>query len=293
MKSTQEMKSTTHAVTVDTSACHSKDDKKKNNKGKKNTKNDNKDAIKSRLSILPWKQTSSAKQLSDKSGASDETIKNVKDNSGKELNKITVKLTSTTTNKTSMKRFSKEKTDKNHRRFNSSIGCGLDLQTLSREVQANTRMGGNSGEHVWGDNSADHNQGDKVKFCRVILPEGSTTVVSAKPGQTIANVLDKLCAKRSISIVSVDAFVVRISSLETPLTPLDVNHDISTLESTEVVIKRRQGETTKPESSKRRRRSSLFGRFWSAEISKRGRSSGSAGLEMNEDIRPLVDANDL
>jgi hypothetical protein len=47
-----------------------------------------------------------------------------------------------------------------------------------------------------------------VKFCRVILPDGSTTVVCAKPGQNVRTVLGRLCEKRSLSIAAVDVFLL-------------------------------------------------------------------------------------
>ncbi|XP_021378648.1 regulator of G-protein signaling 12-like isoform X2 [Mizuhopecten yessoensis] len=74
---------------------------------------------------------------------------------------------------------------------------------------------------------------DSVKFCRVILPDGSTTVVCAKPGQRIRSVLGKLCDKRSLSIAAVDVFLLGSDK------PLDLSEDISTLGSREVMIERR------------------------------------------------------
>lgn len=45
------------------------------------------------------------------------------------------------------------------------------------------------------------------KFCRIILPDGSSTVVCAKPGQSTHSVLSKLCEKRNFSVTSVDVFL--------------------------------------------------------------------------------------
>lgn len=47
-----------------------------------------------------------------------------------------------------------------------------------------------------------------MKFCRVILPDGSTTVVCTKPGQNIRTVLGRLCEKRGLSIAAVDVFLL-------------------------------------------------------------------------------------
>ena len=40
------------------------------------------------------------------------------------------------------------------------------------------------------------------------MPDGSTTVVCAKPGQTSRSVLGKLCEKRSVSLASMDVFLL-------------------------------------------------------------------------------------
>ncbi|VDI53898.1 regulator of G-protein signaling [Mytilus galloprovincialis] len=77
------------------------------------------------------------------------------------------------------------------------------------------------------------NDEQNFKFCRVIMPDGSTTVVCARPGQTIRTVLGKLCDKRSLSIAGVDVFLLGSDK------PLDLSEDISTLGSKEVMIERR------------------------------------------------------
>lgn len=49
---------------------------------------------------------------------------------------------------------------------------------------------------------------ENLKFCRVILPDGSTTVVYAKQGQTIRHVLSALCEKRNMSVAAIDVFLL-------------------------------------------------------------------------------------
>jgi len=49
---------------------------------------------------------------------------------------------------------------------------------------------------------------DQPRFCRVIMPDGSTTVVGTKQGQTINYILGKLCEKRGLSIATVDVFLL-------------------------------------------------------------------------------------
>lgn len=41
---------------------------------------------------------------------------------------------------------------------------------------------------------------ENQKFCRVILPDKSTTVIYAKPGQTVKDSLAKLCDRRNINM---------------------------------------------------------------------------------------------
>ncbi|KAL4231489.1 termination of G-protein coupled receptor signaling pathway [Mactra antiquata] len=74
---------------------------------------------------------------------------------------------------------------------------------------------------------------EQPRFCRVIMPDGSTTVVGTKQGQTINYILGKLCEKRGFNIASVDVFLLGNEK------PLNLNEDISTLGSKEVTIERR------------------------------------------------------
>ncbi|XP_045189698.2 regulator of G-protein signaling 12-like isoform X2 [Mercenaria mercenaria] len=74
---------------------------------------------------------------------------------------------------------------------------------------------------------------EQPRFCRVIMPDGSTTVVGTRQGQTINYILGKLCEKRGLSVASVDVFLLGSEK------PLNLNDDISTLGSKEVTIERR------------------------------------------------------
>jgi len=59
---------------------------------------------------------------------------------------------------------------------------------------------------------------EQPRFCRVIMPDGSTAVVGTKQGQTISYVLGKLCERRGLSIASVDVFLLgseKVSHLKT------------------------------------------------------------------------------
>ena len=47
-----------------------------------------------------------------------------------------------------------------------------------------------------------------TKFCRALLPDGSTTVIFARPGPTIYNALSKLCERRNMLLQSMDVSYV-------------------------------------------------------------------------------------
>ncbi|XP_069139918.1 regulator of G-protein signaling 14-like [Argopecten irradians] len=174
-----------------------KEEKKKAAKNK-----DSEDKEKRRRSLLPWRQKSSKNSLKSTSDS------DLKKNGGK-TNSSTTKESEVNNNTTSTQK-------------KSAPGPGIDLSTIRKEVQASTK-----------ECKEDQETDDNFKFCRVILPDGSTTVVCAKPGQRIRSVLGKLCDKRSLSIAAVDVFLLGSDK------PLDLSEDISTLGSREVMIERR------------------------------------------------------
>ncbi|KAK7494735.1 hypothetical protein BaRGS_00014133 [Batillaria attramentaria] len=149
---------------------------------------------KRRRSILPWRQNKKS------------SVKTSSDSALKGLGKI------------------KEKDDKKEKEVNNNLkkapGPGIDLSTMRKEVFNPKEV----------DKPVANEQ---FKFCRVVMPDGSTTVVCTRPGQSIRTVLGKLCDKRGISIASVEVFLLGSEK------PLDLGEDISTLGSKEVVIERR------------------------------------------------------
>ncbi|KAH9503248.1 hypothetical protein Btru_068556 [Bulinus truncatus] len=172
---------------------------KKKVKGKENDD-------KRRRSILPWKH---GKKSSKMTTDSDQKRNGKKDTNNTNLNSSSAG-TSTATTVTHSNGLATLK---------KAPGPGIDLSTMRKEVF-------NAKEHP--SSSETH-----FKFCRIVMPDGSTTVVCAKPGQTSRSVLSKLCEKRSLSIASVDVFLLGSDK------PLDLNEDISTLGSKEIVIERR------------------------------------------------------
>ncbi len=63
-------------------------------------------------------------------------------------------------------------------------------------------------DEISDDSSSHSGSGRENKFCRVILPDGSTTVVYAKQGQTIKQVLHKQCERRNMTMAAMDVFHV-------------------------------------------------------------------------------------
>ncbi|XP_055901258.1 regulator of G-protein signaling loco-like isoform X2 [Biomphalaria glabrata] len=185
------------------------------NPGENSTESDGKKKVKGkenddkrRRSILPWKNSKKSSKASSQTEQKGQGKKE-KEASKPQLNVSMASLPSTSTVTNS----------NGNNNLKKAPGPGIDLSTMRKEVFNAKESCGNTETHF--------------KFCRIVMPDGSTTVVCAKPGQTCRSVLSKLCEKRSISIASVDVFLLGSDK------PLDLNEDISTLGSKEIVIERR------------------------------------------------------
>eukprot|EP00058_Branchiostoma_floridae_P023563 XP_002609053.1 hypothetical protein BRAFLDRAFT_84869 [Branchiostoma floridae] len=71
------------------------------------------------------------------------------------------------------------------------------------------------------------------KFCRVLLPDGSSTVIYAKPGQTIRSALSKLCERRQLPMAAVEVYHLADDK------PVDLEQDVSILGSKEIRVEQR------------------------------------------------------
>ncbi|XP_019644398.1 PREDICTED: regulator of G-protein signaling loco-like isoform X2 [Branchiostoma belcheri] len=71
------------------------------------------------------------------------------------------------------------------------------------------------------------------KFCRVLLPDGSSTVIYAKPGQTIRSALSKLCERRQLPMAAVEVYHLADDK------PVDLEQDVSVLGSKEIRVEQR------------------------------------------------------
>ncbi|KAK3595317.1 hypothetical protein CHS0354_004469 [Potamilus streckersoni] len=179
-------------------------DSKKKSKGK-----ENEDKEKRRRSLLPWRQKTSKSGVKTSSDAETKKSK-AKENEKEKDKRAELNNKKSTSATTALPTVTPD----------SVPSVSGSLITTKKEVQANR-------------NEEPIPDAEQPKFCRVILPDGSTTVVCAKAGQTINNVLGKLCEKRSISIASVDIFLLGSDK------PLNLSEDISVLCSKEVIIEKR------------------------------------------------------
>ena len=60
--------------------------------------------------------------------------------------------------------------------------------------------------HVLQDNAQE--QSKEQKFCRVLLPDGSTTVLDGGAGEKLSAVLGKLCERRNLVPSQLDVCVI-------------------------------------------------------------------------------------
>ena len=105
--------------------------------------------------------------------------------------------------------------------FSLSVSL-LDDMPVWNQVESPTKLccwryfGRHSGRHCgryyWrhcGFNCAVQNSGciPELRFCRVVMPDLSTTVVSTGTNSAIRSVIGNLCEKRSMSIASVEIFL--------------------------------------------------------------------------------------
>ncbi|XP_052261018.1 uncharacterized protein LOC127865158 isoform X8 [Dreissena polymorpha] len=169
------------------------EDKKKGHKGSKENEESKE---KRRHSLLPWSRLSKL---------------------------IESKKTSKGDNETKTQKSSKETKDANMNNLPLTSNAPTTIETVaSKRDQAQIELPDTIEEEP-----------EQPRFCRVIMPDGSTTVVGTKQGQTISYILGKLCEKRGLSIASVDVFLLGSDK------PLNLTEDISLLGSKEVTIEER------------------------------------------------------
>ncbi|KAL3863633.1 hypothetical protein ACJMK2_005383 [Sinanodonta woodiana] len=176
-------------------------EKKEKDSKKKSTGKENEEKEKRRRSLLSWKAIKNSMKSS--SDAESKKFKGKEKNTEREVKNVTKKLTSNLTADVT-----------------SNPASGVCTSTTKKEVKAN---------RIW---EPVKGKAKKPKFCRVIFPDGSTTILRTKAGQTINKVLGKICEKRNISIATVDIFLLGSDK------PLNLSEDISVLGSKEVIIEK-------------------------------------------------------
>ncbi|XP_064600347.1 regulator of G-protein signaling loco-like [Liolophura sinensis] len=163
-------------------------------KDDKKAKKSGEPEVKRRKSLLPWVKNKGAKQNAK--------LKKNKEN--------------------------KEKEENNNNSHKKPGFATVDLSLMSKEVAQTV-------ENIPSDirENEDEVHSGNYKFCRIILPDGSSTVVCAKPGQSTHSVLSKLCEKRNFSVASLDVFLAGSDKA------LDLNNDISSLGSKDIILEKR------------------------------------------------------
>ncbi|KAK3710769.1 hypothetical protein QZH41_016752, partial [Actinostola sp. cb2023] len=79
-------------------------------------------------------------------------------------------------------------------------------------------------------------ESEVFQFCRVILPDHSSTIMTAKQGQTLRQALTQLYERRHMSFVAADVF---ISGSERPLQTKELDADMSSMAGKEINLEHR------------------------------------------------------
>ncbi|XP_077992023.1 regulator of G-protein signaling 12-like isoform X2 [Glandiceps talaboti] len=192
-----------------------KEDKKKKEKEKKKEKSMSGDSSidttddgeKRRKSILPWNRSKSGKKV-------------IKAEKKEKKGAVVVVLAEEKENKVTTKTESVGSTGSRR----SSLASG-DVNRFVREASE-------SSESM--ERPAESDDGSKEqKFCRVILPDNSTTVIVAKRGQSVRAALKLLCERRRIPIASMEVYDTATNEL------YGLDGDLSSLACKEVQVENR------------------------------------------------------
>ncbi|XP_013409534.1 uncharacterized protein LOC106173091 isoform X2 [Lingula anatina] len=105
--------------------------------------------------------------------------------------------------------------------------ASADLSMMSKEITGSQESLNKDDTSSQGDNK------ENYKLCRVILPDGATTVIYAKPGQTVKDAVLSLCEKRGLILATLDVLIVGSEKA------LDLRKDISSLGSKEIKLESR------------------------------------------------------
>ncbi|XP_048584435.1 regulator of G-protein signaling 12 isoform X2 [Nematostella vectensis] len=79
-------------------------------------------------------------------------------------------------------------------------------------------------------------ENDSMHFCRIVLPDQSSTIVSARHGQTLAEALTRLCERRHMSLAAMGVY---LGASNKPAQPKDLDIDMSHLSNQEVTLEHR------------------------------------------------------
>nr|XP_006820381.1 PREDICTED: uncharacterized protein LOC100375086 [Saccoglossus kowalevskii] len=207
------------SATDDSSVRDGKEDVKSNKKGEKKKKEKSKKSKESksgdssldttdenigekrRKSFMPWHRNKTGKKATKSSSFEKKEKKEDKSNVVKTEGSLTASTGS---------------------RRSSLASC--DLQRFSSDVSESLERTSSTGSSEIK---------EPHKFCRVILPDNSTTVIAAKEGQSVRAALKLLCERRRIAVASMEVYDVKTNHM------YNLHDDLSTLASKEVVVENR------------------------------------------------------
>ncbi|XP_070540401.1 regulator of G-protein signaling 14-like isoform X3 [Ptychodera flava] len=165
---------------------------------------------KRRKSLLPWNRSKSTK----KSGKADK----------KDKKDVTPAASTSSIEDREKKGSTREGSTASTGSRRSSM-ASTDLNRFAKDASE----GSESLERV--EESSEVKEQDK--FCRVILPDNSTTVIYARKGQIVRAALKLLCERRRIAIASLEVYDVKTNQMYA------LDQDLSTLASKEIQVENR------------------------------------------------------
>ncbi|XP_035232278.1 regulator of G-protein signaling loco-like [Stegodyphus dumicola] len=172
--------------------------------------------LKKRKSLIPWHKLSKTKSNESKNGGGrlwDRHCEIRKSLKKKKKEKESQKLDDTSSTQSDM-------TDSRSSLTSSETGVGMLYKNVSSRESLNSAELTLFPSHC----------GSDGYYCRVILPDLSTTVVKTQKGETVGEMLLKLLERRSLTYNAVEAYVVGSHQ------PLDHGTDVTTLSCKEIRV---------------------------------------------------------
>ncbi|KAG8200126.1 hypothetical protein JTE90_018915 [Oedothorax gibbosus] len=168
--------------------------------------------LKKRKSILPWHKLSKAKSNESKNNGTRMWEKEIRKSLKKKKKKDSLRMDDNNSTQSDM-------TDRSSL-TSSENGVGIAFKNMSSRESLNSAELTLFPTHY----------GSNGFYCRVILPDLSTTVVQTKKGETVGEMLLTLLERRSLTYNAVEAYLVGSNQ------PLDQCTDVTTLSCKEIKV---------------------------------------------------------